>query len=151
MMKIRMILLLLLSSPAFAQEPPEKNPNAPKMKFETQVYDYGTIDYASDGHCEFKFTNIGKEPLIISNFSSSCGCLCPEYYPKKPVAPGKSDMLKAIYDTHRAGNFEKTLTVTSNDGERPTIVLKIKGKVLPPPQETTGTENKKENTPYEKH
>ena len=49
----------------------ENNPNAPIIKFDKTVHDYGTIQQHGDGNCEFKFTNEGKEPLILSNVRSS--------------------------------------------------------------------------------
>ncbi len=47
------------------------NPNAPVIKFDKMVHDYGTMAVNADGNCEFKFTNEGKEPLILSNVRSS--------------------------------------------------------------------------------
>lgn len=47
------------------------NPNAPVIKFDKLVHDYGTLIQGDDGNCEFKFTNEGKEPLILSNVRSS--------------------------------------------------------------------------------
>lgn len=126
-----LIAILFLQLRAFAQTP-TVNPNGPKFKFDTEVIDYGTIEHKGNGLREFKFTNVGKEPLIISDVKSSCGCLVPEW-PKEPIKPGASSKIKARYDTQRVGNFEKTLTVNSNDSNRPSLVLKIKGKVLPPP------------------
>ena len=34
----------------------------------------------------FTFTNVGKEPLIISNAKAGCGCTVPQW-PKEPIAP----------------------------------------------------------------
>ena len=47
------------------------NPNAPVIKFDKTVHDFGTLAYNADGTCEFKFTNTGKEPLIISKVKAS--------------------------------------------------------------------------------
>lgn len=114
-----------------AQQPVASNLSGAKIKFESEVVDYGTLSQDGDGNREFKFTNIGKEPLILQSVNSSCGCLVASW-PKEPIAPGKSGVIKAHYDTKRVGKFEKTLTVQSNDVERPAIVLKIKGEVLAP-------------------
>src|SRR6218665_3713313 len=81
---------------------PSANNNAPKFQFETEVIDYGTVAYQSSGDRIFKFTNTGKEPLIISNVQSSCGCLVPSW-PKEPVKPGASSWIKEHYDTGRIG------------------------------------------------
>jgi len=48
-----------------------ENPNAPVIKFEKMVHDYGTLVKGDDGNCEFKFTNEGKEPLVLTNVKAS--------------------------------------------------------------------------------
>ncbi len=51
--------------------PQVDNINAPVIKFDKLVHDYGTIEQNSDGTCEFTFTNMGKEPLILTNVKAS--------------------------------------------------------------------------------
>lgn len=106
---------------------PPANPNGPQITFESEVIDYGTIDQGANGERVFKFKNTGKEPLIISNAQGSCGCTTPNW-PKEPIRPGESGEIKVKYDTQRVGNFEKTVTITSN-AQTPTKVVKIKGVV----------------------
>jgi len=103
------------------------NPNAPDIRFEKMVHDYGTLEQHGDGHCEFKFTNTGKEPLILSNVRSSCGCTVPTW-PRQPVLPGQSEVIKVKYDTKRVGTINKSVHVYSN-GKTSPLTLKIKGKV----------------------
>ncbi len=107
-----------------------QNPNAPVMAFESEVVDYGTIEQGADGVREFKFTNTGKEPLIISNARGSCGCTVPTW-PKEPIKPGESSVIKVKYDTKRLGAINKSVTITSNASE-PTKVVRIKGKIIAP-------------------
>ena len=107
-----------------------QNPNAPTMTFESDVVDYGTIDQGADGVREFKFTNNGKEPLIISNARGSCGCTVPTW-PKEPIKPGESSVIKVKYDTKRLGAINKSVTITSN-ASTPTKVVRIKGKIIAP-------------------
>ncbi len=116
---------------ASAQQPVVSNSNGAKIKFESEVIEYGVIQQDANGDREVKFTNVGKEPIMLTNVNSSCGCLTANW-PKEPIAPGKSGVIKAHYDTKRVGKFEKTLTVMSNDVDRPSIVLKVKGEVLAP-------------------
>ncbi len=97
------------------------------INFATTVHDYGTIDQGSDGSFEFKFTNQGKSPLVLSNVRSSCGCTVPSWT-KEPVAPGKEGTIKVVYNTNNIGNFSKTITVTSN-AKNSEVVLQIKGNV----------------------
>ena len=50
---------------------PAENPNAPVIEFDKTVHDYGTLAFGADGNCEFKFTNTGKEPLILHTVKAS--------------------------------------------------------------------------------
>lgn len=97
--------------------------------FEKLVHDYGTIAQDSDGYCEFKFTNKGQSPLILSNVSSSCGCTVPNW-PKDPILPGAAGTIKVKYDTKRVGNFNKSITVNSN-AINSMVLLRITGNVHP--------------------
>ena len=65
------------------------DPDAPVFKFEEEEHDYGTIKQGANGTTEFKFTNTGQKPLIITNARGSCGCTVPEW-PKEPILPGTS-------------------------------------------------------------
>lgn len=96
------------------------------MYFKFSIHDFGTIQEGPSAEHEFEFTNTGKEPIIISNVSASCGCTTPSYS-KDPVLPGKKGTVKAIYNTQgRVSPFTKTITITSNAGVK---VLTIKGEV----------------------
>jgi hypothetical protein len=120
-----------VAQPAAAQ--PQTNPNAPEISFDKTVHDYGTIIQGADGTCEFKFTNTGKEPLILSKPQSSCGCTVPTW-PQEPILPGKSDVIKVTYNTNNIGPINKTVTVSSN-AKTARVVLSIKGTVNPKPAE----------------
>jgi len=91
--------------------------------------DYGTIEQGSPGSCEFKFTNKKKSPLVLSNVKASCGCTIAEW-PKEPILPGKTGVIKVNYNTKITGTFSKTITVNSNAANG-TVILSIKGTVIP--------------------
>ncbi len=111
----------------------ENEVNAPEITFEKVVHDYGTIYKGSDGTSYFPFKNTGKEPLILSQPKSSCGCTVPTW-PKKPILPGKEDKIKVTYNTRRMGRIYKTVKIYSNAKNSP-ILLTIKGKVVEKPKE----------------
>jgi len=102
--------------------------NAPIIKFETEVVNYGDIARNSDGKRVFVFTNVGKSPLIITNVKGSCGCTVPTS-PKEPIMPGEKGEIEVKYATNRIGPFSKTVTISSNATESNKVVT-IKGKVL---------------------
>lgn len=143
MKKILLSLLMLVTFGwnAISQQAAEQpaNPNAPVISFDKTSYDYGTMYQQGDGNTFFVYTNNGKEPLILSRVKSSCGCTIPKWS-RQPLLPGQSDTIKVKYDTKRIGSFHKSITITSNASE-PSVVLKIKGKVIPEPAESMPTKN----------
>ncbi|MEG1617739.1 MAG: DUF1573 domain-containing protein [Bacteroidales bacterium] len=107
--------------------------NKPAITFDTTSHDFGNFDESiGKVTTEFKFTNSGKAPLLITRTAASCGCTTPEY-PKEPIAPGKSGTIKVTYNAKgRPGVFQKTIYVMSNaEPEKSTLI--IKGKVIPTP------------------
>ncbi len=98
-----------------------------EFKFETETIDYGKITVNSNGEKVFVFTNVGTQPLIISNIQSSCGCTVPKK-PEKPIMPGEKGEIKVSYDTKRLGGFSKQITIFSNAKE-PRKIIRIKGIV----------------------
>lgn len=104
-----------------------------QIEFEKETHDYGTINQYADGTCEFKFTNTGNEPLVISNAKGSCGCTVPQW-PREPIAPGKTGVIKVKYDTKRVGIIGKSVTLQSNATNEPTKTIRIKGNVKAAPQ-----------------
>lgn len=120
---------------ASAQEKPAtpaSDPNAPEFKWEKTTIDYGTVRKSDETNSkrEFKFTNIGKSPLIISGCKGSCGCTVPTC-PTEPILPGAKGSISVHYDINRVGPFTKTVTVTSN-AKNPNETLKITGVVNDP-------------------
>lgn len=135
MKKVLLSLFIISFAVVFAQTQENKpNPNAPMFKFEEEIFDFGDIPEGPQVTHEFKFKNIGKEPLVLSNVKASCGCTTPNW-PKEPVLPGKEAAITATYNTQgRVGPFTKAITITSNASE-PNKVLTIKGTVLSAEQE----------------
>ena len=125
-------IMFLMIGVAKAQD--SKAAIGPEIKFDKVEHDYGNVPYNGDGTCEFRFTNTGNEPLLIQKPKSSCGCTIPSW-PNEPILPGESDVIKVTYRTNRAGNINKTVTVTSNAVKNSTVVLRIKGRVLDQPTE----------------
>ena len=88
--------------------------DAPKMKFEKDAYDFGTIEQGEKVHYDFKFTNTGKTPLIISDATATCGCTVPEF-PRTPIKPGEDGIIKVVFDSQgKIGVQDKVVTITSN-------------------------------------
>lgn len=128
------------AAPAEAAKP---NPNAAEITFEQEVHDFGTIPFDGNGSYDFKFTNTGKEPLVITNAAGSCGCTVPKW-PKEPILKGQSGVINVHYDTKRSGPFTKTVTIASN-AKTASKVITIKGTVETKEQTESGTPLKKDS------
>jgi hypothetical protein len=132
MKKVLFALALMMSAAittnAVVAQDKVVNEAGPKIEFEKETHDYGTIKQYANGTYEFKFKNTGNEPLMISNAKGSCGCTVPEW-PREPIAPGESATIKVKYDTKRVGPFSKSITLQSNAVNEPTKTIRIKGNV----------------------
>jgi hypothetical protein len=91
-------------------------------------HNFGQIKQGKPVTAEFKFSNKGEGPLIISKSYGSCGCTGVEY-PKEPIMPGASGVIKATFNAAAAGSFNKTVTVESN-AEGGLVTLNIHGEVV---------------------
>lgn len=110
------------------------------IKFDEMEYDFGTVKDGEKVTKIFKFTNTGKEPLVLTNVQASCGCTTPEW-PKEAIAPGKSGEIKAVFDSTGKGTAEgqsqsKTIDVTANT-EPAVTNLRLFGTVVGTPQAQT--------------
>ena len=126
--------LLFLITNLFSQE------KLAVIKFTETIIDYGIIENGEDGNRTFVFKNTGNIPLVFTRIFSSCGCTIPKK-PEKPVMPGESGEIQVSYDTKRTGIFQKAITVRSN-AKTANVILRIKGEVLPEPEEDESTEDK---------
>lgn len=129
--------MMLMAVVAFNVNAQEVTPaiGGAEISFESEVHDYGVIQQHGNGEYDFVFTNTGTEPLIISNAKGSCGCTVPTW-PREPIAPGASSVIKVKYDTKRIGLINKSVTITSN-AETPTKIIRIKGEVKAPAEGAT--------------
>lgn len=101
-------------------------------KFDKDTHDFGKIKQGDDVEYNFKFTNTGKEPLIIENAQGSCGCTVPSY-PKEPVPPGGTGEIHVKFNSAgKSGAQQKTVTLTANTDPSVTTLLTIKADVEVP-------------------
>lgn len=100
------------------------------IAFDSEVYDFGTVNEGEIVEKTFKVTNSGKTDLVITNAKSSCGCTIP-VWPKAPIKPGETGDIKVRFNTNGKPNRQqKSITLTTNT-ESGREVLTIKGMVTP--------------------
>lgn len=103
--------------------------NLPTMDFEDTLYNFGDIDDKGKVEHNFKFTNNGNSPLIISSAEGSCGCTVADY-PQTPVSPNDTGIIRVVFDAKdKFGHVEKSLTLTTNS-RRGVHMLYIKADII---------------------
>lgn len=90
-------------------------------------YDFGETKVGIPVLYEFRFTNTGMVPLIITSVKASCGCTAVAYT-KDPVSKGASGFVHT-YNGTKAAKFNKTVAVYANT-DKGVIQLTVKGKLL---------------------
>lgn len=92
-----------------------------KIKWETQKKDFGKVAIKEGLTHTFYVTNTGTEPLKLVRVKPSCSCTASDYT-KEMIAPGERGKITATFTPKAAGNFTKTITVTTNTPERNTVL-----------------------------
>ena len=102
-----------------------------EFKFNEEKHDFGKIPQGTPVSTIFEFTNIGKEPLTLTEVRPTCGCTIADYT-KTPVKSGEKGIIKITYNAAVAAPFNKTIVVTSN-AKTPQKYLVIIGEVVAKP------------------
>jgi hypothetical protein len=104
-------------------------PQQPVLHFDSTSYNFGKVKQGERVNLELHFTNRGKEPLIIHEASTTCGCDVAEA-PKEPIKPGGSGVVKYTLDTTaKMGMQSKSITITYNKDQ--ILVFNIHGEIIP--------------------
>ena len=119
--------LIMIASATFGQGKPAAKADNAVFEWVTTSHDFGKVPQNIPVTHEFKFTNKGKVPLIITNVQASCGCTTPGWS-HEPVPPGGQGYVKATFNAANAGHFDKSVTVTANI-ESGFVSLAIRGDV----------------------
>src|SRR6201986_2902089 len=110
-MKKLMIVCAMLLGFAFTASA-QDNEKA-EFKFNEEKHDFGKVPQGTPVTTVFEFTNIGKEPLILTEVKPTCGCTIADYT-KTPVKSGEKGVIKITYNAAAIVPFNKTIVVTSN-------------------------------------
>lgn len=102
--------------------------NAPSFQFVESKHDFGDVIQGDVVEHYFEFSNVGNQPLVISNIITTCGCTAPTW-PKEPIKPGEKEKIKIVFNSSgKIGKQNKVVTIisnTRNQKERLFIVANI--------------------------
>jgi hypothetical protein len=121
-------------APAATPATPAAAPSATsgaKIKFEMPVYDFNKTAAGPPIKYTFVFTNTGNADLDV-DVHPLCGCTTAGDWTHK-VEPGKTGAIPIqVNSAMFSGPIDKSVNVTSNDKDQPTVTLHIKGTVWKP-------------------
>ena len=127
MKKIIVVLTLLVGFTITLRA--QTDTKSPQFKFEAETHNFGKILINKSVTYDFKFENIGDQPLIITKAEASCGCTVPKFT-TKPVKKGDTGIISVTYIASAIpSSFSKTITIFSNS-KTPVKVLYIKGEIV---------------------
>ena len=92
------------------------------IKFDKTLQHLGFVYKGDTLKFEYLFTNIGNQPLVISETKVECGCTSVEK-PLQPVDPGKQGTIKVSFNTSPTiDRQDRTVTILSNASNSPSVV-----------------------------
>ena len=113
------------------------------LQFATEEANFGTIDEMSGvWQGSAVATNIGTEPISITQIKSTCGCLKAEI-PKRVLAPKESvKVALKYYPRGHAGRvLQRVLLYANGVTEQPSAILRLRGVV-------TASADRSDDYPY---
>lgn len=121
---------LFTASAMFSQKlkTEDTSQNAGKVEWVVRQVDAGKVPFGLPVSGEFEVKNISSENLIILDVRSGCHCTAVEWT-REPIAPGKTGVIKAIYDGQREGDFYRIITAVTNFDPAQSVPLALIGKV----------------------
>ncbi len=100
----------------------------PRIKFNTKVYDFGSINKVDDISCYFTFCNTGYGELEIYRVITTCDCMLFDK-PSDLVLFGQYDSILIVLDSNIVGYFSKEIIIISNSVTSPDYVY-LRGTVI---------------------
>lgn len=84
------------------------------LLFEDTTFDFKEINEGDVVTHTFKYKNVGKSPVLITEANTSCGCTVPDYK-KEPIAPGEEGEINVKFNSEgKHGDIAKSVYVKSN-------------------------------------
>jgi Protein of unknown function (DUF1573) len=125
-------LPLLVSAQIPAADTNSSAGTGPIIKFDTEAHDFNKALANDSVSYTFTVTNAGDATLDIIGVKPGCSCTVVNGSWKEHIAPHETGLIPVTVHTSSTGPLDKTITVTSNDKTRPSVLLHMKGIVWLP-------------------
>jgi len=106
----------------------------PVLKFEKEMWDFGSVKQGKILTHVFKFRNDGDAILAVKRVRTSCGCTA-ALVSKKEIPPGKQGEIKVTFNTRGyEGRVSKFIYIESNDPQESKKQLTVSALINVPPR-----------------
>lgn len=106
------------------------NANGPSISCDAPVYDYGTCTNTEDILHSFTITNKGREPLVISQVRTGCGCTRADL-DRSTIPPGGTASLSARLTLRGYSGIKRTsIYLHTNDPDNPIFMCQFNGTAI---------------------
>lgn len=102
--------------------------NAGKVEWVNRSENTGKVPFGAPVTREFRMKNISQENLLLLQVRTTCHCVSLEW-PREPIRPGETGVIRATYDGQREGDFYKIIAVNTNFDPNQAVPLALTGKV----------------------
>lgn len=98
----------------------EDEPSKPSAYFQSDFFDFGSVEQGDILEHTFLLKNKGEVPLEIKRIATSCSCTSASVA-EETVLPGKATAVKVVYDTgamsgpHGRGQQDRIIFIKTND------------------------------------
>jgi hypothetical protein len=105
---MKKLILMCAVVLGFAFNASAQTDNKAEFKFNEEKHDFGKIPQGKPVTTVFTYTNVGVEPLILTEVKPTCGCTIADYT-KTPVKKGESGKITITYNAAVVAPFTKPL------------------------------------------
>lgn len=129
---LTLLWVIILAGALGATTPPAAaTGGAPSIHFPEQQHDFGTILATETVRHEFKVVNRGDAPLVLTKARATCGCTVASFT-RTSIPPGGEGAVTVSFSPGKRRNEQqKSVTVSSNDPENPSVKISIRAFVEP--------------------
>lgn len=100
----------------------------PRFTSNTEMYNFGQIEWKHPVTAQFTITNTGNRPLVLTEVEPDCACTVAQWT-KAPIAPGEKGTVNVTFDAEALGHFQKSVAIYTN-AQPHLVYLKFSGEVV---------------------
>lgn len=100
----------------------------PRFTSNTEMYNFGQIEWKHPVTAQFTITNTGDQPLALTEVEPDCACTVAQWT-NTPIAPGAKGTVNVTFDAEALGHFQKSVAIYTN-AQPHLVYLKFSGEVV---------------------